>query len=72
MGFDLWAIQSTNLDKEREFVLIFRDSSLMPGEKGWQETSVPMSEEQLREALSRLNVPNARVEEEVANARKKP
>ncbi len=72
MEFDLWAVQSTNLeDNTREFVLVLRDSSLKPGEKGWQETSVPMSEEQVREALSKLNVPNVRVDEEIAKARKK-
>ncbi len=71
MDFDPWAIQSTNLDKAREFVLVFRDSNLKPGEKGWQETSVPMSEEQLRQTLNKLNVPSEGVEEEIAKARKK-
>lgn len=71
MGYDLWAIQTTNLGSDREFVLVFRDSSLVPGEKGWQETSAPMSERQLREALTKLNISAAKAEEGIARARKK-
>jgi len=71
MEYDLWAVQSTNLEKDKEFVLVFRNSSLTPGEKGWQEASVPMSEEQLKEALRKLNVPEAKVNEEIVRARRK-
>lgn len=71
MGYDLWALQLTNQENDREFVLLFRNSSLAPGEKGWQEASVPMSEEQLREALSKLNVPEVEVDERIAEARQK-
>ena len=71
MGYDLWAIETTNLGSDREFVLVFRDSSLVPGEKGWQETSAPMSEQQLREASTKLNIAAAKAEEGIARARKK-
>ena len=56
VDFDLKAIKATD-DKVREFVLLIRNENLPPSQKGWQETSVPMSEEQVREALLRLQVP---------------
>ena len=68
IDFDLKAIKATD-DKDREFVLIIRNENLQPCEKGWQETSVPMSEEQVREALLRLQVPKAKIDEEITIAR---
>ena len=68
IDFDLKAIKATD-DKEREFVLIIRNENLQPCQKGWQETSVPMSEEQVREALLRLQVPETKIDEEITIAR---
>jgi hypothetical protein len=66
--FDLRAIKATD-DKDREFVLIIRNENLPPCQKGWQETSVPMSEGQVREALLRLQVPETNIDEEITTAR---
>jgi hypothetical protein len=68
--FDLRAIKATD-DKDREFVLIIRNENLPPCQKGWQETSVPMSEEQVREALLRLQVPETKIDEEITTARRR-
>jgi hypothetical protein len=66
--FDLRAIKATD-DKDREFVLIIRNENLPPCQKGWQETSVPMSKGQVREALLRLQVPETNIDEEITTAR---
>ena len=66
--FDLKMVKAAD-DKVREFVLIIRNENLSPCQKGWQETSVPMSEEQVREALLRLQVPEAKIDEEITTAR---
>ena len=68
IDFDLKAIKATD-DKDHEFVLIIRNENLPPCQKGWQETSVPMSEAQVREALLRLQVPETKIDEEITTAR---
>jgi hypothetical protein len=69
MAYDSWGITLAEDDKEREFVLILRDSNLSPGASGWQRTSEPMSEEKLRQELAKMNVPQEKAAAEIAKAR---
>jgi hypothetical protein len=68
VAYDRWGISFVGGDdKEREFVLTWRDSSSAPGARGWQWTSQPMSEESLRQELA--DVPKEKVDAEVTKAR---
>lgn len=69
MTYDSWAVSWAEEDKEREFILLLRDSSLAPGARGWQWTSELMSEEKLRQELAKMNVLNEKADADIAKAR---
>jgi len=67
IDFDSKAIKATD-ERDRELCWLSGMKNLPPCQKAWQETGVPMSEEQVREALLRLQVPETRIDEEIINA----
>jgi len=67
-NFDKWAVLKGSEAKEEEFVLAFQDSSL-PQNKPFMHTSEPMSEEDIRKELEKMNVSKADADAAIAKAR---